>query len=489
MNSASNTFRHCLYLVSGMVCAAASAPAFAGIPEEVRKTLSEKFDVIDMQFDRTAARDIYDVITVDTITPEDMRQFFAAYFKDKVAPPPFAPLWRELLLNAGDATPKLAHISACCATEALRRSLPLRAQTDSRAMASAMAALSWLEEVGPLLTTDALSPVARQLTEAVTSASVQGFGGLIPMPGFPPVDHPGKATLGIQLCLTASDYIGDRKTVSGLLKLTGPGLLFWESFGIFLFDNGVLNAAQGESLRSILTGTPRELHDIIAIVVPEGTGSNPTLSQLRTWRQIVYISPIPMDQFTEPAIFEFARSTAPLFTANAAQQLTRAIQEVQFEKRPFLAVRRASILSQTPAREAYFLQRSLPPEVYFQQPGELLPKLAGMYFVDTKAALEQALVQLGLGAPQALNQFLLFADMMSGGTSTTVSYLCDADGRVGASVVPVGRIVLTNFAVPRPQTTRYPFTLIANPISSIAFSGQPWRFAVNANGDATNATQ
>ena len=470
---------------------ALSAAHAAPLSEDAFNQLAAQFDTLDGGMDDAAVNAVVEALSDRSLQPADVRDFFRRYFADSAAPSTFGPLWRRLTTISNANAAVVVHASTICATEALRKSLVPQLHEDPRLTASAISALLWLEEVGPLLNDEVLAETASSLAEVVGSAGSNGFGGLIPAAGMQTVDRADKAILGIQLCLTVSDYLKERNAVSSTLRLNNAARLIWDSYGVFIFDNNLYDALQISSLQSLLASIPRELHEVHAIIVPEGTGVDPARPQIATARQIIYLAPIPMGQYTDPGLFDKSRHTAPRFTVTAVHQFVEAIQILQYQRRPYLAARRGAILAQSGLRRQMYLHRFVDPSVYAQAPNLLLPHVAELYFVNTPATFDQALTQFNLGFMPPLNSFLLLADVMSGGESRTVGFTINEFGIVSTELMPVGRTLLGEMPLvvaPGTPPNRMPSPVI-NPISSLGILSSVWRFALNANGDAYAATR
>ena len=162
-------------------------------------------------------------------------------------------------------------------------------------------------------------------------------------------------------------------------------------------------------------------------------------------------TPMPLAQTSQPGGFtpQVTQPVAPLFTLGAAQQIVRAIQTEQFRKRPELQTRRDVILRHAGDRKEQYLRQSVSPQTYLAQPDELLPSVAYMWFIDTRSTFQTALDLFSIEQTDAMDTFLLFADLMSGGGATAPFYATDLAGRVARFDVPLSRTRVTSIHIPQ----------------------------------------
>jgi len=136
---------------------------------------------------------------------------------------------------------------------------------------------------------------------------------------------------------------------------------------------------------------------------------------------------------------------ASLFTISTAGSIVRAIQVVQFAKRPELRARRDIILANARGKRERFLRRfqMLPPAVYYEDPDGLLPSVAYPYFIDSSRAFAMGMLLFEIEKQEAMDSFLLLADMLSGGSGSTVLFATDPVGRISHSRAAISRIYLS----------------------------------------------
>ena len=128
-----------------------------------------------------------------------------------------------------------------------------------------------------------------------------------------------------------------RDSVGQLLGLAPAPLAMWQSFGIFVFDNGAYGAQHYESLASLLRAIPPRLHAIRAIIVPEATGIAPGAAFIASG-PIVYLPYVAMDVYTSPLEFPEYRGVGRSSRRSPRRNCSRD-QAVQFWKRPGFARR------------------------------------------------------------------------------------------------------------------------------------------------------
>ncbi len=130
---------------------------------------------------------------------------------------------------------------------------------------------------------------------------------------------------------------------------------------------------------------------------------------------------------------------APEFTLEAAVQLMRLIQSVQFGQRPELVHRRNTILNTAGLEPTRYLRRFIPPAVYQANPDELAPLTSYLYFLDSERAFFMAMELLGYRENQAIDAVMLVADVLSGGGNTTLLLHIDPAGIVTSEPASIRR--------------------------------------------------
>lgn len=461
-----------------LVCAwgalAAPAPSAA---DEVVNALS----AVAQYGDTDAAALLLEQLENPDKTAETWRKEFRQYYTTGVFTAALAQFWESAIL---EFDPKhrdsIALVSALCASEAVAAATPVATQLPA-AFNSLVASLYWLERVNPVL-----GPASRSIA---FDALVKGFGdnGLASY-----ARDPARFGFYVQAGLTLRAYsegnASAKDRLARVMALLDGARAIWYAHGILLFDNGVLTAQHIASLGTVLTAIPRELHYVYAIIVPQATGIGPGASFV-TSGQIVYLPLIPMESLT--STHEFIESQtgpyAPIFTVTAAQEMVRAVQAVQFAKRPSLALRRDIILANAGNYGTRYLRhyRMLSPQTYFANPDELLPALAYVYFIDSRAVFNIAMALFVLKEEEPVDQFLLLADLLSGGTNITRLYDTSLDGAVTFAQASIGRVHGSWIAPPRAAGLHFYQQLIPADLwfcNSISYGGAHYIFEFDAQG-------
>lgn len=474
-----------------LVVAFSAPPAVADLTEETREELTLGFEGLGASPGAADARALARRFADESLSDADWRAFFTAYFESHPFTPALGTFFRGTLgATSGPAQARVAQRSGIAAATAFgEHAQAVLDAAGEAAHRSAATALEWLSDL-----VEGLSPgAAGVVLEALQGALEGGAAGLVPAAGSVPAPDPPTAWLGAQFALVARDYAaraGRAGAVPAVLGLREGGLRFWQAYGVLLLDNGGLDAVQIESLGSLYGAIPRELHAIGALIVPETTGIDAAASGLRSQSgQLVFIPAIPMVRRTW--FGEFAPSTpqpeAALFTVTAGQQITRAIQAVQFAARPDLVVRRNAVIHAAGLRNDAYLRRGVAPQVYLQDPGELLPSIAYLWFVNSVAAFNTAAYISDLGEPVASDQFLLLADLFSGGGGRTVFFATDPAGRVARDTTAL----LRSYLLPLPAhmvqfdpgaRAYVPGTVY---VTGIVVGGAPWTFDIGPRGIVT----
>lgn len=178
---------------------------------------------------------------------------------------------------------------------------------------------------------------------------------------------------------------------------------------------------------------------------------------------------------------------APEFTIDAARKMVQAIQQVQMQRRPGLAVHRDAVLMSAGETRERYLRQFAPPAMYLQQPDTLLPSVATLWFINTETAFRTAIDLFHLRQRDAVDQFLLLADLLSGGRPATVVHATNSAGVVSYSQAPLSRTHVTKLRLPgrRPgvATGAVPVDLML--IDGIQLAGHTWTFDLSPHGGVT----
>lgn len=443
----------------------ASSGAGAGIPEEQYGELSAAFDALAGGYTQEAADTVAHAMLGGEWTARDWHTFYADYFADRDFTGGHAVFWTHAIraregeaehaVTLAQASCQFAAMALAAADDRIPRDLDLFARV-----------LEWLERTGRWLGGEQIGP-ARETVTAVFAERPINAGAMLGT-GAQGTGDPRAAQLGMQACLTLSLFV-DGARMAGALTLPRPLAAFHGEHGIFVFDGGLLSEAHWASLASLFASVPPALHQVAAVLVPEGAGHDAASAQLATPGLVLDIPAVPMDLLSEPAEFipRVGYRTAPEFTLGAAVQLVRAIQHVQFGLRPGLGEWRDAIAVRAGARQSRYLRRGVPPAAYLADPDELLPLTAYLWFLDSERAFFQAMELMKVKESEALDAVLLLADLLSGGGGETLLFQTDPAGIVHSLTTLVQR------------TPAAPGLAI---VTGFALRGEFWTFELNDNG-------
>jgi len=275
-----------------------------------------------------------------------------------------------------------------------------------------------------------------QLWDTLVGQSVPA--GVTPAPGALAPLH--EAIIYLCMCLTA--YLPPRGFLSGV-QLPEPMRGFFSDFNILLFDGGMYSEAHYRSLRSIFSCLPPGLHNIRIIIVPDGIGISATKLLIPSQYGIVTDMPfLPMDVMSNPAEFlpYLGAQVAPEFSLQSVVQIVRVIQHVQFGLRPELLFRRNTLLRRASPRNYNYIRRTIRPEVYLNNPDELLPTASYLWFLNSEKVLKMANDLLKIRQHFITDVYLLLADMLSEGRNVTLTFYMDETGYLTVREAPVIRI-------------------------------------------------
>lgn len=245
----------------------------------------------------------------------------------------------------------------------------------------------------------------------------------------------------IYLCMVLSTYLPSNKFINDI-QLPEPMKGFFNEFNILIFDGGILTEAHYHSLRSIFSCFPPKLHNIRMIIIPEKVGVSATQLFVPLQYGIVTDLPfLPMEVMSNPIEFpvKYGTQIAPEFSMQVVTQIIRAIQYVQFRLRPELLLRRNALLMSAGTRNYNYTRPTIRPEVYFNNPDELLPLSSYLWMLNTEKVLQMAGDLLKIRQYFMTDVYLLLADLLSEGRDTTLTFFMDETGYITVREAPVVR--------------------------------------------------
>ena len=474
-------YRWKIGLICGAMLIAFAFTVAAAVTKEDEKALGEAFQRMSAGEDAAAASVVLGYLANPSISDNDWLQFFERRFQSSWFTPALARFWEVALGQGNLAQDRVAFLSACCAASAA--GLALREnRADSAEIVST--AMLWLERMRLGLGAQAREMVLRTLEN--TLAGAQPAAAI--RPGTAPAVLRNLFQLHLWLGGYAADSAGSRQTLSRVLGIPEPYRRFWETHGIFLFDAFGLSPAQVDLLSGLLMAIPSRLHRIVAVVCSDSTGIDPRAPSLDTAGQLVFVPALPLTQMTHPREFgrpEGGAPVAPEFAVVAAQQIFRAIQAEQFARRPELVFKRDLVLAHAREARARYLRRTIPPKLYQEQPDELLPAVAYLWFLDTPEAFRMAFDVFRLEVGEPMDSLLLMADVLSNGEGNTYFFHMTPQGQISSNSVPIGRIVIRPMRAPRADTyqmgtSRFPAQMAF--VNTITVKGTTYRFSLNEQG-------
>lgn len=395
--------------------------------------LADTIGKVALSGDRDAADVLSQRLHDGKTSIDQWGQGFQKYFSTGTFTVTLGVFWETAVTDADESDrTRIGVISALCASEAVKAALPRATQLPA-AYESVATAFRWLQYALPVLDSRGRMTTFDALSKATGGNSLNAF-----------TQRPQQYAFYVQAALTLVAYADARggETVGKLLGLPAAPMAIWQRFGILVFDNGAFSAQHYASLASLLAAIPQRLHAIKAMIVPSATGIAAGTGFI-TSGQIVYLPYVPMNVYTSPKEFiDNGGPIAPQFTAIAAQEIVRAIQAVQFWSRPALIARRDIILANAGTIEARYLRhyRIVNPVTYMNNPDELLPALAYIYAIDSRTVFQMAIAFFQLNEKETVDQFLLLADLLSGGGSTTTLLSTSLAGEVASATATIGRV-------------------------------------------------
>lgn len=265
--------------------------------------------------------------------------------------------------------------------------------------------------------------------------------------------------------------------IGNTLGLTGRYWDIWTNFTVLIADNSALDADQKEYLFKLYSSAPPALYNLRLMSFADELGAPPTASfgaiptfltgALQSINSFSYtIGTAPENQFPS----EVPPGIADVFCAAAPHELNHIVDYFYIEGNTTLKNRKTQLIAQAGNDNMNYLRSTIASGFFTANPQEFIASIANEYFVDSKKALDLALIRYDNGRPQPLNQFLYFADLYSvNSLYHTRFYTCDANCNFSYQQVAVGRDA-------------------NNRLNSICYNNTQYNFTLDSNGNATGYT-
>ena len=450
------------WVVTGVVALMAwQGTAPAELEETTANELTAALDVLAAGNDDVSADRVLKRVRDAGYTPEDWHAFYETYFAGRAFTTGHAEFWQGEIHALQEREPLGAIALAQASGQFAAEALAAADDVEPRDIDSFDRALLWLANTGAWLGAGQVAPLRESLSMALQTRPLNIEAMLR-------ASTPQARVSAMQACLTLGSFYPDG---IGASKATLPEVTerFMQETGLWLFDNGALSPAHLASLTSLYAAVPRELHNVAVLLVPESIGLTATQAGLNAGGFVLDLAYLPMESTSDPSEFipRVGYKAAPEFTLNAATQLMRVVQEVQFAARPQLAAWRNEILSRAGTHNEYYLRRHVPAQVYLSNPGELVPLTSYLWFLDSERAFFMAMEMMKVEVSEPLDAVLLLADTLSGGGGNTLVFSTNEAGVVSSTVTPIRRTALPNGAAV---------------VSGMAMGGELWNFDMNVSG-------
>lgn len=386
---------------------------------------------------------------------------YKEFFVDSDFTPEFTSYWQTTIEAEPDRLAEIVQESAAFAAEAVAAGVaqsPMRVDSVSNG-------LGWLETLYYGVDDTGWRDVGAAISAAFGETPAP-FTTLLDTGG-----APAETRTAMQTCMTLALF-GDQFSLRQWIALPQRCSAFLDGAQAFLFGGGALAPEQVDSLGSLFQSVPREVHQVLAVIVPEGVQMDAATAALSTPGMVLNIY-ASVTGYTAPDEFfsELGNQpVAPAFTIEAALQLVRAAQYVQFSMRPELQQRRDLILRNAGAEPTRYLRRAYPPGTYQSDPDELLPQTAYLWFIDSITAFQQAGGLLRFYENEPMDAVLLLADVLSGGGDATLAFRTGLDGKVSSKLAGIQRVEV------------FPGVAFTNGIN---IGGQYWSFGIDSTGGVT----
>ncbi len=237
-----------------------------------------------------------------------------------------------------------------------------------------------------------------------------------------------------------------RVQIANTLGLTGRYFDIWSNFGVLIADNSALDNNQKEYLFSLYAAVPPALHNLRLMSFADELGTPPTASfgAIPTFLTGIdasinsfsnTIGTYPENQFPN----EVPPGIADVFCSAAPHEVNHIVDAFYIEGNTQLKARKTQLISQAGNDNMNYLRSTVASGFFTANPQEFIASIANEYFVDSKKALDLALIRFNAGRSEPLNQFLYYVNLYSLNSSHTRFYTSDSNCNFSYRQVGIGR--------------------------------------------------
>jgi hypothetical protein len=228
--------------------------------------------------------------------------------------------------------------------------------------------------------------------------------------------------------------------IAGLGQLSGTRLGIFNSLGVVLLDNSLLNQEQLDVIHAYGSLIPQLLHNLRAISVNDFLGSPALPIPLNGMSGAVNVFGIAVGGSSGNSFPpDVPPGVVDTYSIVVAHEINHIVDSYTIGGSPALTARRAALIAAAGDDPLNYLRSMLPPGFFVQNPQEFFASIANQWFTDSAKTIALGLVRFDAGRHDPINQALFFADVYSMGNSITYLYTTDTLGHITRHTAAITR--------------------------------------------------
>ena len=188
----------------------------------------------------------------------------------------------------------------------------------------------------------------------------------------------------------------------------------WDDFGVIVSDNGIYNDLRFEKTHFVFSQTPSNMHRVV-LITTSGVTSNYAVERVggfNTFNTAIGVS----SENSFPIDIEAHEADSAILVL--CHELAHNLDSYGLDiAQPYLSTYRDQILAAAGNEQLNYLRSMFNVDFFTNAPQEFIASVGNQFYSNTERTLELAKLRFQNGYTQPINQFLLFANMMTGGTN------------------------------------------------------------------------
>jgi hypothetical protein len=188
----------------------------------------------------------------------------------------------------------------------------------------------------------------------------------------------------------------------------------WDDFGIIVSDNGIYNDLRFEKTHFVFSQTPSNMHRVV-LITTSGVTTNYEVKRVGGFN--TFSTAIGVDSENSfPSDVDIHQ--ADVATLVFCHELSHNLDSYGLDIiQTYLSNYRNQILAAAGNEQMNYLRSMFNNNFFTNFPQEFIASIGNQFYSNTERTLELAKLRFQNGYTQPINQFLLFANMMTGGTN------------------------------------------------------------------------